>query len=106
MAPLNGVPLFVGLRDAADRINPMNLIRLGPAEGHESAIQNPFSLLPVPLHGRGGFVMRLSIRLVLAALAAVAGTASAQADSPKLTVYTYTSFNAEWGPGPKIAPIF
>lgn len=105
MAPLNGVP-FSGLRDAVDRINPMNLIRLGPAEGHESAIQNLFSLLPVPILGKGGFVMRFASRLILsAAFLAIAGVASA-ADVPKLTVYTYSSFVAEWGPGPKITPIF
>src|SRR3954453_10356425 len=105
MAPLNGVPHFRGLRGAVDRINPMNLIRLGPAEGHESAIQNPTSLLPVPV-GKGGFVMRFASRLVLsAAFIALAGAASA-ADAPKLTVYTYSSFNSEWGPGPKITPIF
>jgi thiamine transport system substrate-binding protein len=90
-----------------DRINPMNLIRLGPAEGHESAIQNPFSLLPVPCFGKGGFAMRFSARLALwAAFLAVAAGAPAAADAPKLTVYTYSSFNAEWGPGPKITPIF
>jgi thiamine transport system substrate-binding protein len=106
MAPLNGVP-FSGLRDAVDRINPMNLIRLGPAEGHESAIQSPFSLLPVPILGKGGFVMRFSTRLALwTAFFAIAGDAAAAADAPKLTVYTYSSFVAEWGPGPKITPIF
>jgi thiamine transport system substrate-binding protein len=50
--------------------------------------------------------MRLSARLVLFALTAFAGIASAEADTPKLTVYTYSSFVAEWGPGPKITPIF
>src|SRR5690242_6042208 len=86
---------FSGLRDAVDRINPMNLIRLEPAEGHESAIQNPISLLPVPF-GKGGFLMRFA-RLVLsvAYLGAFLGLASAAcaAEAPKLTVYTYSSFN-------------
>jgi thiamine transport system substrate-binding protein len=50
--------------------------------------------------------MRLSARLALVTLAALAGAASATADTPKLTVYTYSSFVAEWGPGPKITPIF
>jgi thiamine transport system substrate-binding protein len=49
--------------------------------------------------------MRLSARLAVFAFAAF-GIASAQADMPKLTVYTYSSFVAEWGPGPKITPIF
>jgi thiamine transport system substrate-binding protein len=105
MAPLNGVP-FSGLRDAVDRINPMNLIRLGPAEGHESAIQNPFSLLPVPLFRQGGIAMRYSTHIILAATFLAVSCASAAADAPKLTVYTYSSFVSEWGPGPKIAPIF
>jgi len=50
--------------------------------------------------------MRFSSGLVLSAVAALAGIASAAADTPKLTVYTYSSFVAEWGPGPKITPIF
>ncbi len=50
--------------------------------------------------------MRLSARLALIAFASFAGIASAAADMPKLTVYTYSSFVAEWGPGPKITPIF
>jgi thiamine transport system substrate-binding protein len=50
--------------------------------------------------------MRLSAGLALAALGAFIGIAPAQADTPKLTVYTYASFVAEWGPGPKITPVF
>ena len=51
--------------------------------------------------------MRFSARLVLsAALLSIAGLASAAADTPKLTVYTYSSFVSDWGPGPKITPIF
>jgi len=50
--------------------------------------------------------MRFATRLVLAAgLIALAGAAPA-ADAPKLTVYTYSSFVAEWGPGPKVTPVF
>src|SRR6185369_17645130 len=60
----------------------------------------------MPSFGRGGFAMRLSARLALFALTAFASVASAEADTPKLTVYTYSSFVAEWGPGPKITPIF
>jgi thiamine transport system substrate-binding protein len=37
---------------------------------------------------------------------AVFATAAAEADTPKLTVYTYSSFVADWGPGPKITPLF
>ena len=51
--------------------------------------------------------MRFSTRFTLiAVLAALSGISSAAADTPKLTVYTYSSFVADWGPGPKITPIF
>ena len=46
-----------------------------------------------------------TLTLIAAALAALT-SAPASADTPKLTVYTYSSFVAEWGPGPKITPIF
>lgn len=46
----------------------------------------------------------LTLTLIAAALAAFAAPASAE--TPKLTVYTYSSFIAEWGPGPKVTPIF
>ncbi|HVZ00036.1 MAG TPA: thiamine ABC transporter substrate binding subunit [Dongiaceae bacterium] len=46
----------------------------------------------------------LTLTLIAAALAAFASPASA--DAPKLTVYTYSSFVAEWGPGPKVTPVF
>ena len=49
--------------------------------------------------------MRHAIRSLLIA-AVLATPAAASADAPKLTVYTYSSFVAEWGPGPKITPIF
>ena len=50
--------------------------------------------------------MRFSTCLILASLAVLCGIASAHADVPKLTVYTYSSFVAEWGPGPKVTPVF
>jgi thiamine transport system substrate-binding protein len=46
-----------------------------------------------------------TLTLIAAALAALT-SAPASSDTPKLTVYTYSSFVAEWGPGPKITPIF
>lgn len=49
--------------------------------------------------------MQRTLTLTLVAAAFVASSA-ASADTPKLTVYTYSSFVAEWGPGPKIAPVF
>ena len=47
----------------------------------------------------------LTLTLIAAAFAALTSP-SALADAPKLTVYTYSSFVADWGPGPKITPIF
>jgi thiamine transport system substrate-binding protein len=47
----------------------------------------------------------LRISLLVAALI-VANLAPARAETPKLTVYTYSSFVADWGPGPKITPVF
>ncbi|UIJ72372.1 thiamine ABC transporter substrate binding subunit [Aurantimonas sp. HBX-1] len=50
----------------------------------------------------------LAAPLVAAGLATfvLPGTASAQAEKPVLTVYTYESFTPEWGPGPKIETAF
>lgn len=46
-----------------------------------------------------------SILLSLVSLALLAGPSKA-ADKPQLTVYTYDSFSAEWGPGPKVEAAF
>lgn len=48
--------------------------------------------------------MRFLLGLVVA-IAALAGV-SAQAETPKLTIYTYNSFTSEWGPGPIVTPLF
>ena len=45
------------------------------------------------------------ILTVAVVLAALAGPATA-ADKPELTIYTYDSFAAEWGPGPQIKAEF
>ncbi len=42
------------------------------------------------------------IRLLPALMLALGFVLPAMAEQPKLTVYTYDSFAAEWGPGPKI----
>ena len=47
--------------------------------------------------------MRKSIMLALSALLA---TTAAAHSAGKLTVYTYESFTAEWGPGPKVETAF
>lgn len=54
-------------------------------------------------------IMRFSesVAAALAALAVMSGGAFAQnGDQPTLTVYTYDSFSAEWGPGPKLKQAF
>lgn len=43
---------------------------------------------------------------LLAAVIATSITAPASADSPTLTIYTYSSFVSEWGPGPALQPLF
>jgi len=43
-----------------------------------------------------------SARLALAVLATFAASAASAQDTPTLTVYTYDSFTAEWGPGPQL----
>lgn len=43
---------------------------------------------------------------LLAAVIATTATAPAYAEKPTLTVYTYNSFIAEWGPGPALQPLF
>jgi len=48
----------------------------------------------------------ISLILLAAATFALAGAGPALAEPAKLTVYTYNSFTADWGPGPKITPIF
>src|SRR5581483_10619650 len=96
----------IGAERCGGRINPKNLIRLGPAEGHEQAtpIRSRCFLCS---SGKGGIAMQRTLTLTLIAAAFAALTSpSALADAPKLTVYTYSSFVADWGPGPKITPIF
>lgn len=44
--------------------------------------------------------------ILLAALAALLSSTSAFAADKTLTVYTYESFTAEWGPGPKVKAAF
>ncbi len=44
--------------------------------------------------------------LLMGALLALFGAAPAAQDKPALTVYTYDSFTAEWGPGPAVKQAF
>lgn len=43
---------------------------------------------------------------LLAAVVATVAATPASADKPTLTIYTYSSFVSEWGPGPAIQPLF
>ena len=46
------------------------------------------------------------MRLALVSLALLAATAASAQERPTLTVYTYDSFTADWGPGPIIEEAF
>ena len=48
--------------------------------------------------------MKLTTPLIAAGCSIIAGAAFAQ--TPVLTVYTYDSFNTEWGPGPQVEQAF
>ena len=50
--------------------------------------------------------MQRTIQVLIAAALIASGSVAASADVEKLTIYTYSSFIAEWGPGPKITPAF
>jgi thiamine transport system substrate-binding protein len=50
--------------------------------------------------------MRKMIPFLLAAAAALTLTAPASAAEKTLTIYTYQSFTADWGPGPKVKVAF
>ena len=52
---------------------------------------------------RGEFGARWAL---LAAVIATSAAAPASADKPTLTIYTYSSFVSEWGPGPALQPLF
>ena len=76
----------------------MNLIRVMPAEGDESDLANPPA--GSPKAQRRIKVGTTCKALALGAISAFAIEASA------LTVYTYSSFTADWGPGPAIEQSF
>ncbi len=50
--------------------------------------------------------MRNKTPIFLAAVAALVTTSAANAAEKVLTIYTYESFTAEWGPGPKVKAAF
>src|SRR5947208_4902851 len=78
----------------------MNLIRLVPAEGLDASTTAPQFLVNWNPRRRP---MRKPVLTILAALAASVTAAHAEGT---LTVYTYESFTAEWGPGPQVEKAF
>ena len=50
--------------------------------------------------------MRMIHTTLVATTILAAGTLAAAAQDNSLTIYTYESFNAEWGPGPKVKEAF
>jgi thiamine transport system substrate-binding protein len=79
--------------------NPKNLIRLEPAEGLDGSFQRLF-----PIFLKKEALMRKL--LLWAAAAAILSSSGAQAADNTLTIYTYESFTADWGPGPKVKETF
>jgi thiamine transport system substrate-binding protein len=88
---------------AAERqiANPLNLIRLIPAEGLEASGEFPHTC---PLHPEQQEVPMRSYYLTTLSLLALMTTQANAAEN--LTIYTYESFTAEWGPGPKVEAAF
>jgi ABC-type thiamine transport system substrate-binding protein len=84
-------------------VNPKNLIRFVPAEGLD------VHTAPIPVfRTKEARAMRKHRFFPAAALAAILPFTVSPALSAdrSLTVYTYESFIAEWGPGPKIEAAF
>jgi thiamine transport system substrate-binding protein len=98
----NGVPDATFRMPAERQIaNPLNLIRFAPAEGLDASDARRFNSLSTRMKEAP---MRILLSLVSAlAISAAAVPAFAQ---EKLTVYTYESFTAEWGPGPQVEKAF
>ena len=96
-------------RSFADRLrgsiaNPLNLIRFVPAEGLE-AIGTIRRQFPSTLNEWRRRCARLSNVLCPAILLTHRPRAGGGAGKT-LTVYTYESFTAEWGPGPQVEKAF
>jgi thiamine transport system substrate-binding protein len=70
----------------------MNLIRVMPAEGAMRTTRRTRKLIYLPV--------------LVSIIVALASASCAKPEAPELVVYTYDSFVADWGAGPKIAPLF
>jgi len=86
-------------QNGANPANPLNLIRLVPAEGLDALVTQRLNSLAKQTKEAPMRKLFLSILAILAI-----PMAAARADT--LTVYTYESFNAEWGPGPQVEKAF
>jgi thiamine transport system substrate-binding protein len=84
--------------------NPKNLIRFVPAEGLDA----DHAPIPVFQRQKEARVMRKSSLFSAAACGGIPVHSLSPPSAPtgQLTIYTYDSFVAEWGPGPKIEAAF
>jgi len=79
--------------------NPLNLIRFVPAEGLDASVVRRLTPLQRLMKEAP---MRGLARTIPSILLLAAGLVPAAAQDKVLTVYTYESFTAEWGPGPEV----
>ena len=99
----NGVPdasFADRLRGKGKPANPLNLIRFVPAEGLDASDTAP----QFPFNSNEGGADAHDFSPDPAALAAL--PLRRPRAQEKLTVYTYESFTAEWGPGPQVEKAF
>ena len=91
---------FCGPAERQELANPLNLIRFVPAEGLDAS-DTPAPQFPFNSNEGGADAHDCFLSIVCARSNRVAFAAPAAAKD-KLTVYTYESFTAEWGPGPQV----
>jgi thiamine transport system substrate-binding protein len=94
-------------RFAGTEKNPLNLTQVMLAEEDRDGRKRRAAVhhLPVPAHDRNREGRPMTVKptlLALAVIPALAATAAPAQETPTLTIYTYDSFAAEWGPGPSL----
>jgi ABC-type thiamine transport system substrate-binding protein len=99
---LTGCLASAGLRDLM--VNPKNLIRFVPAEGLDVHTETRLFLFFEPR--RREQCANTVFYLLLPWQPFPFTVSPASSADRSLTVYTYESFTAEWGPGPKIEAAF
>jgi len=99
----NGVPDVIRLR--GNQANPLNLIRFVPAEGLDVSDRPTPQFLVTRTKEAPMRSMLSHLILATGLVSLLAGVAPAAAKD-KLTVYTYESFTADWGPGPAVKKEF